>query len=227
VIERVEPEVDAIVEQVQRLVPGTSGSVDVRVALGDGRSVSGTVPDVAGDVLRTVSYSRVNPRHRIAAWVRLLALGAAHPGRSFEAITVGRAREGADRAQITVARIAALDAGEAREQLAILLDLFDRGMRQPLPLYCATAAAWAGAQRGGADPHKAATAAWESRYRYPKEDQDDEHTLVLGRVLTFAELLDERPGPGEDWSAGETSRLGQYARRMWDGLLEREQVTDT
>jgi exodeoxyribonuclease V gamma subunit len=37
------------------------------------------VPGVVGDVLRTVIYSRVGPKHRLAAWVRLLALTAAHP----------------------------------------------------------------------------------------------------------------------------------------------------
>ena len=67
------------------------GSVDVRVTLPDGRRLNGTVPDVHGNLLRSVTYSRVNPRHRLVAWVRFLALTAAHPEREFEAATVGRA----------------------------------------------------------------------------------------------------------------------------------------
>ena len=56
-------------------------------------------------MLRTVTYSRVNPRHRIAAWVRLLAVQAAHPGRAFESVTVGRGiREGGVRDVTTAVR---------------------------------------------------------------------------------------------------------------------------
>ena len=69
-------------------------SVDVRAVLADGRTLSGTVSGVAGDVLRSISYATLGPQHRIAAWVRLVALTAAHPERPFQAITVGR-RQGA------------------------------------------------------------------------------------------------------------------------------------
>ena len=68
VIDRVQP----VVEQIVAAVPaGEAGSLDVKVVLPGGRTLSGTVPDLAGDVLRTVTYSRVNARHRLAAWVRL------------------------------------------------------------------------------------------------------------------------------------------------------------
>ena len=43
----------------------------VRVTLAGARALTGTVPGVSGDVLRAASYSRVGPRHRLAAWVRL------------------------------------------------------------------------------------------------------------------------------------------------------------
>jgi exodeoxyribonuclease V gamma subunit len=205
VIHRVEPEVDAIVTAVQKLVTGEAGSVDVRVVLA-GRTVSGTVPDVAAGVLRTVTYSRVNPRHRLAAWVRLLALTAAHPDRSFAAVTAGRGEDG-----ICVARIEPLDAGEAREHLATLLALFTEGMREPLPLYTMTSAAWAQAARAGGDPERAARGAWESAYNFDKEDREPEHVLVLGGELTFEELL-------------ERGRLGDFAARMWEGLLAHERV---
>ena len=155
VIRTVLPTVEGIVAHV----PATSTtSVDVKVALKDGRTLRGTVPGVAGDTLLAVTYSRVNPRHRIAAWVRLLALTAAHPGRQFEALTLGRPASNVD-ATVAIARIPPLDAQEALDHLEVLLDLYDRGMREPPPLACLTSAAYAAAARAGGDPYKAACGA--------------------------------------------------------------------
>ena len=83
----------------------TAGSLDVNLALPDGRTLAGTVTGVCGDTIRAISYSRVRPRDRLRAWVRLLALTAARPERPFESLVIGRARAGAYRADVTVARI--------------------------------------------------------------------------------------------------------------------------
>jgi exodeoxyribonuclease V gamma subunit len=190
-------------------------SVDVKLDLGWHR-LTGTVAGVRGSLLTTVTYSRVNPRHRLAAWVRLLALAAT--GGRFEAATIGRARTSAHHhARITVARLAALEQAAALEQLAVLLDLYERGMREPLPLACRTSAAYA----SGGD----ARAEWESD-RFPKEDRDPEHELVLGAEVPFAGLLAASPGPDERWIVGEMTRFGQYALRLWGGLLSHEDVAD-
>jgi exodeoxyribonuclease V gamma subunit len=231
VIERVQPVVEEIVVHVPE---GDAGSVDVKVALPDGRTLSGTVPGVGGDVIRTVNYARVSARHRLAAWVRLLALTAAHPERPFEAVTVGRAPSGSD-ARVTIARIPALDPDPAArgalalDHLAVLLDLYDRGMREPPPLSCNASAAYAAAARAGSDPVAAGRGAWESAYTFDREDRDPEHQLVLGGVLTFAELLGEPVRADESgpwWDASETRRFGRWARRLWDGLLAIEDVVD-
>jgi exodeoxyribonuclease V gamma subunit len=209
-------------------------SVDVKVVLHDGRALSGTVPGVYGDVLRTVTYSRVNARHRIAAYVRWLALTAAHPERPFAAATIGQARSGApDSATITIARLPPLADDPATrkeralEQLAILIDLYERGMREPLPLACMSSAAYAAAAFAGADAEKASRKAWESGWSFPKEDADLEHQLVRGGILSFDELTAEPPRPdeeGEGWDETETTRFGRFARRLWDRLLAHEAV---
>jgi len=224
VIERVLPTVEDI---VARLPAGDPRSIDVRVRLRDGRLLTGTVAGVCGDALRTVTYSRVNPRHRLAAWVRLLTLTAAHPGRTFEAVTVGRAPSGAD-ARVTIARIPPLEAAVARDHLAVLVDLYDRGMREPPPLSCLASAAYAAAARAGRDPVAAGDREWESTYAFDREDAEPEHQLVFG-ARDFAELMAE-PARGDEhgewWDADETRRFGRWARRLWDGLLSVEEVVD-
>ena len=128
------------------------------------------MPGVRGLAADAVTYSRVNPRHRLGAWVRLLALCAS--GRPFDALTIGRAQRVAHERGVTVARVAgARRATDALAQLEVLIDLYDRGMREPLPLACRTSAAFAA---GGN-----ARGEWESD-RFPKEDRDAEHELVFG-----------------------------------------------
>jgi exodeoxyribonuclease V gamma subunit len=233
VIERIRPIVAHIAAAADaELGDGADpASVDVKIALDDGRTLSGTVPGVHGDVLRTVTYSRVNARHRLQAYVRWLALTAAHPERPFQAATIGQARRGAhEGATITIARIPQLadDAATrerlARARLATLVDLYDRGMREPLPLACMTSAAYAAATHDGADAEKAARAEWESGWNFPKEDADLEHQLVRGGIVTFDELTAEPPRPDEAWDDTETTRFGRYAVRLWDGLLGAEAV---
>ncbi|HYF26271.1 MAG TPA: hypothetical protein VD931_11085, partial [Baekduia sp.] len=63
--------------------------LDVRVTLPDGRLLGGTVA-TAGDTVRLVTYSRLGPKHRLAAWARLLALTVSHPDRDLQAVTIAR-----------------------------------------------------------------------------------------------------------------------------------------
>jgi exodeoxyribonuclease V gamma subunit len=168
----------------------------------------------------------VRPRDRLRAWVKLLALSAARPGRRFSAVVVGRARQGApEHAEVSTARIAS--PGEvAVSHLVGLIELYDRGMREPLPLACETSAAYAAAVAAGLDAEGVAARAWKSAFRYDKEDRLPEHRLAFGGQVEFAELM--RPGPRDDerWIAGEASRFGQYARRLWDPLLAHEELGD-
>lgn len=224
VVDAVYPTVDAIVAATERLRPGGSAPepFDVRVPLPDGRVLSGTVAGVGDDVLLMATFSRLAPKHRIAAWVRLLALTASHPARAFAAASVGRAERASG---ISVAQIRPLSTDAALDQLLTIVDLYDRGMREPLPIYCATSAAYARAAEAGFDAVTAARRAWQSEWKFDKEDKQVEHRLVLGGVREFDELLVEAPRAGEDWGDDEPTRLGTYARRLWAGLLACEEVT--
>jgi exodeoxyribonuclease V gamma subunit len=209
-------------------------SVDVAIDLPGTLGVTGTVAGVRGDVVHHVSYSRMQPSLRLAAWVRLLALSAAWPEHPFEAVTIGRAGK-YSRHLVTVSRIGPLgpDAASrkrvAEEQLGAIVDLFKLGMREPMPLYCKTSAAYATAREAGADDAAdQAKKAWETTQRErTNEDKDPEHVFVLGE-LSFKELV-ELAGPTDAEGLArctppETSRFGLYARLLWGGLLEHETV---
>ncbi len=66
---------------------------------------------------------------------------------------------------------------------------------------------------------------WETTWRYPQDDRDPHHVLVLGRDVTFEELLDAAARDdecGPDWYEDhddEDSRLVRYALRLWAPLL--------
>ena len=198
VIAEVYATVDAIVAEVESLLAPDAGTnpVDVRVRLRDGRLLSGTVSSVRGDTLLSTTYSRVSPRHRLASWVRLLAVTAACPERELSAVTVGRCD---DDGTVTVAEIPPLGAdADTRRRAALghlagLAHLYARGMREPLPLYCMTSAAYAQAAHSGEDPVGAGRKAWTSPWNYDKEDKEPDHQLVLGGVRTFDELIAEQP----------------------------------
>jgi exodeoxyribonuclease V gamma subunit len=205
-------------------------SLDANVVLPGGTRLVGTVSGVWGRVLLTVTYSRLSARHRLGAWVRLLALTAAHPDVPYQAVSVGRSTDGGG---VRVAEIAAFgrDADARRDaaiaELAALADLHARGLREPLPLPCLSAAAYAAARRSGEDPVKAATAEWLSPFGFDREDRDSDHQLAFGGVLTFAELIAIPPTPderGPGWPL-EPSRFATLALRLWDPLLAREAVT--
>jgi exodeoxyribonuclease V gamma subunit len=232
--------VDEVVTAARDIIPagGETASVDVNLRLPDGRALVGTVAGVTGDVLCVPSYARVGPKHRLATWVRFLALMAAHPGRLFQAATVGRVRSGHKRgASVTVIRLGpfdpAVDPAKRAElaigHLAALVSLYERGLREPLPIYCKASAAYAEARAAGRDAERAAAAEWDSQWGHDKENKDPEHALALGGELTLADVLAEPPRPdecGEGWAAGESSRFGHYAIRLWGGLLACESVTD-
>jgi exodeoxyribonuclease V gamma subunit len=256
VIDDLYPMVDAIFDEATKLVPAAAGGglggdpVDVRVPLADGRLLTGTVSGVSGDVLLVTTFSRVSAKHRIAAWARLLAVTATDPARPFQAATVGRAGGGDDVRVAWIEPLAA-DPGPRGEiavaHLDVLVDLYDRGLREPLPLSCLTSEAYAAAARAGQDAVAEATRKWESEWNYDGEDAELEHQMAFGGVLTFDEILELAPRADEDgdgWeganrpggdslkgiargaipSGADESRFGRYARRLWDGLLGCEQV---
>ncbi len=233
VIRSVAGRVQRIVAAIPQELTAPAASLDVNLELPDGRRLTGTVPGVCGNTIRIASYSRVKPKDRLRAWVWLLALGASRPETAYDTLVVGRARSRA--AEVAVSRIPPLEddenarKSEALDALTKIIDLYDRGMREPVPLTGAASAAYAEAAFAGEDGEDAARSAWESAFNFPKEDRDPEHIAVHNGALRFSELIEQPPrddehGPG--WDQSDPTRFGRFARRLWDPLLEREVLTD-
>ena len=236
-----DPVLQKIADPLEDLVqagqsPLETTSLDVYVPLDGDRSLVGTVAGLRGDAVHTVTYSKLGAAPRLIAWLRLLALSATWPDRAFEALTIGRFRGKGTGHSISLARIrplgpdAASRRAEAEVQMAALVDLFDQGMLEPLPLYCKTSEAWAAAEAAGRDPATEAAREWESEYSYPREDDDAEHRLVLGDRLSFEAMVaqggtcrDDDNGAG---GAPDLSRFSLYAHRLWEGLLQYEEIVD-
>ena len=62
---------------------------EVLADLGDVR-LTGTVSGVVGDSVVHVSYSKLAAKHRLQAWLELLALTATDPSRPWQAVAIGR-----------------------------------------------------------------------------------------------------------------------------------------
>jgi exodeoxyribonuclease V gamma subunit len=229
-VTRIAPVVERLVgAATARSHTGTPRAIDISVEVGDGDTVVGTIGGLIGAVAGTVTYSNIRARQRLDAWVRLLALSAAEPDTAWSTVTIGQYAKGVG--VVTLGPLPGSPGQRARtaiDHLRVLVDLYRRGMREPLPLYAETSAAWAAAVRAGRDGVAAARASWESEPGgWDREDRDAEHRWVLGGAVELAALLDAGARPdesGEGWPDTESTRIGRYAVRLWAPLLELEQI---
>jgi exodeoxyribonuclease V gamma subunit len=203
------------------------GSRQLEVVLADGRRVTGPVAGISGHTLATVQFGKVRAKHLTSSYLRLVALTAAEPETRWRAVLVGKDEAGGGRiAAVTVGPLGG-DAAERAERAAaaleVLIDLFDRGMREPLPLFSGTSHAYVTA----ADDRKVAIAAkkwlpgtaWGRPF--PQEQHDPHHLLAFGGprpltdFLTIATPSDERP---PEWPEAD-NRFEALAKRLWLPIL--------
>jgi len=219
----VEQSVEALAEACLPVHSGPATTVDVDVDLGNGRRLSGTVTGVhlaaQSGVLASSSYSTLAGKHRIAAWVRLLAVSATQPERSWRALTTGRGQFGRPTRRSTLQPPA--------DPLAVLNELLalrDSGLREPLPLGPGASAVYAERRSSGSSLEEATDAAakeWNGRFG----DCTDRHLIYAhGRAPRFEPLLAAAPEPDEAGWYPEPSRFGVLSRRLWTPLLGHEQV---
>ncbi|NCT91018.1 exodeoxyribonuclease V subunit gamma [Cellulomonas sp. APG4] len=199
--------------------PGPAHAVDVDVELPDGRRVTGTVPGVHDDVLLRAVYSRLSPKHRLRAWVQLLALAASDPAHRYRAVTVGRSQGRAPRA--AVARLDAPSSADATRHLGELVALRDQALREPLPMPVETACAYATARAAATEEVQALDAA-RTRWKDGFERTDEYHVEVWGPAATLDDVAGTPSEAERAWWPEEGTRLGVLARRVWEPVITHE-----
>lgn len=176
---------------------------DVDIDVGGGRRVTGTVPRVYGERLVWVTYSKLDGRHLLESWIRLLALTAQRPRQDWTAVCIGRPRRG----DTPLQRILGRPEESARDLLGDLVTIYDAGRRQPIPLPLKTSYAWAAAREENEDPRGEAGYKWNSG-KYPGENEDPAHARVWGLGAPLDDLI--------------AGGLDDYATRLWSPLLRAE-----
>jgi len=204
--------VEALVAVTHPLRAGPPETVDVALDLGGGRRLTGTVTGIHGHELVSTSYSRLAPKHRLTAWVKLLAVAATHPG-PWQAITTGRGSYSRPAWRSTLPAPA-----EAPTLLRALVELRDEGLTSPLPIVTGASAVYAERRHQGNSLEEAsegAGKAWDGRFG----DWTDRHlAYVYGEEPALSQLL-AWAGDGP-----EPTRFGGLARRLWEPLLRAEQL---
>ena len=211
-LEELGKEVEPLVEAAAAAAAagGEPGAVDVAARLPGGRLVAGTVGDVRGTTVLRVTYSRLAAKHRLRAWALLLALQVGGPGGQWSAVTIGRGRRGSSR--VSRATLTGVSPADALRHLGELVDLYDCGLREPLPIPPAASCAYATARHGGSSRDEAradAARAWRDGH----EHEDRHHVLVWGDQPQFDDRL---------WQLEQADRLDALACRLWFPLLDAE-----
>jgi exodeoxyribonuclease V gamma subunit len=198
-------------------------AVDVTVDLvvdGTPCRLTGVVPDVRGDRVVRVNFGSLSVKHRWRAWLDLLALGAAHPDRTWSTATYGWVkRAGA----AEVSRMSGPP--DAASVLAGLVRLHRRGLREPLPIPPRTAHKLAECRQQHRSEYWPIRREWDhdESAPVPGEAAAPEHVRVYGAKAPVDVLLtdarEDDPGP-----SSERSRLARLACFMWNPVFEHERV---
>ncbi|OBI81880.1 exodeoxyribonuclease V subunit gamma [Mycobacterium sp. E740] len=197
---------DALATAAKRHRGREPAAYDVDIDVGAGRRVTGTVPRVYGDRLVSVRYSKLDGRHLLESWIRLVALSSQRPGGDWAAVCIGRPRRpGRPKERLLGAPEGAADV------LRDLVAIYDAGRREPIPLPLRTSYAWAETEYTRGDPRREAGWKWNTG-KFAGENEERAHVRVWGLNFPLDGLI----------AAG----LPDYATRLWLPLLQAERDPD-
>lgn len=221
VLDEVAHKVEPLAAAASSVAAGDARVVDVQADLPSGGVVAGSVRGVHGDVVVRTVYSRLAPKHRLRAWVQLLALVASDPSRPWRAVTIGRPP--GKRASAMVAQLATPDAALAAQWLEQLVRLRGKALREPLPMPIGAACSYATSRFGGDAEIQAlqnARQEWSGGF-----ERTDEAHLTCWGAASLDDLLGTPHSDERAWFPDDGSRFGVLARRVWDVMLRHEAVS--
>jgi exodeoxyribonuclease V gamma subunit len=208
-IREITDQVEQLVETAQPFLTDRPAPYEVLAELAEVR-LTGTVSGVIGDSIVHVSYSKLAAKHRLQAWLELLALTVTDPGQSWRSVTIGRGG---------CSQLGPVDATWAGRVLADLIDLRTTGLREPIPFSPKTSAEYAALRYRDRLPQL-----YQRRLeKLWAEDRDEAYERFFGSSLDA--LLDQPSIPSEErGSLAEPSRFGTIARRVFQPLLSIENL---
>jgi exodeoxyribonuclease V gamma subunit len=210
-IQEVTRQVEQIIQTAQPYLTQQPAPHEVLAELGEVR-LTGTVSGIVDDYVVHLGYSRLSAKHRLQAWLELLALTVTDPGRPWQAITIGR--DGSS-------QLGRVDAAWAGKVLTDLMDLWATGLREPIPFSPKTSAEYAALRCCDRQPQL-------YRRRLDKlwsQDRDDAYERFFGVGAGFDAMLAQPSISSEErGSLAEPSRFGTLARRVFQPLLSVEDL---
>lgn len=196
-------------------------SVSIVLDVGNYR-LTGSIYDLYGTKLISASYSTLAPKHRIAGWVRLLALRA--HGLDAHAKVIGKWNRRAKMVELS----------PPSDPAAILLELLDiraTGLRGLLPLGPKSSCVYAERLRSASpgDALEMAVKEWTSTssgpYRNRGENDDKSIRFVYGSDAPFSVWWDQPAPERERWfSDAPVNRFAQLAVRVFGPMVDHEQI---
>jgi exodeoxyribonuclease V gamma subunit len=160
----------------------------------------------------TVEFSTLQPRQRLVAWLRLLALAAAEPG-PWRARVIGKGRTAVYSAPPPI---------QARRLLGNYLALYSLGLSRPLPALPRIGSEWAAMRASRQDPLDPRKGLPRLRERWRYETENDRAWRELFRFPEVLGLglddlgLPSTGLPGAD--AAERTLVGALASSIWSPL---------
>jgi exodeoxyribonuclease V gamma subunit len=204
-IEGISDEVEQLMQAAQPFLTDRPAPYEVLAEVGS--AVERTVNGVICDSVVHVSYSKLAAKHRLQAWLELLALTVTDPSHTWQVVTIGRGG---------CSQIRAVDATWAGKVLADMIDLRATGLREPIPFSPKTSAEYAALRYRDRQPglyRRQLDKLW-------REDRDEAYERFFGvgasleAMLAEPSILSEKRG-----NLAEPTRFGTLARRVFQPLL--------